>query len=141
LDLGAKPAASAAASPSASASASAAATAQALARFDAAASDQANLQLFRTTLDKVARAHSSTDVTGKVLTDGLVASGFDPAAMQHTADQTSANLQAPTLTVSFRLEKSCLIGQFVRSDASITAEVTAPIQTGACLIGETVPVK
>jgi hypothetical protein len=76
-----------------------------------------------------------------VLTDALTAAGFGVAAMQRTADQTSANLQVPTLTVSVRVGTSCFIGQFVRSDASISTELATPIETGACLIGQTVPVK
>jgi hypothetical protein len=116
-------------------------TARALARFDPAASDDANLQLFGGELAKAAGSAPSSSITGKTLTDALIAAGFDVTTMRRTADQTSANLQAPTLTVSLRLQKSCLVGQFVRSDASISTELAAPIETGACLIGQTTPVK
>ena len=116
-------------------------TARALSRFDPTASDDANLQLFRGELTKAAGSAPSSSITGKVLTDALVGAGFDVTTMQRTADQTSANLEAPTLTVSVRLQKSCLVGQFVRSDASISTELTAQIETSACLIGQTIPVK
>lgn len=132
---------SAASAPSASVTPSLSAAASALARFDPSAADQANLQLFKAELTKAGHSTSADSVTGKVLTDALIDSGFDAAAMRHSGDQTSANLQAPTLTVSVRLQNSCLIGQFVRSDASVVAELTAPIETGACLIGQSVPVK
>jgi hypothetical protein len=116
-------------------------TARALARFDPAAADDANLQLFRGELTKAAGSASPSSITGKVLTDALVAAGFDVMKMQRTADQTSAKLQTPTLTISVRMQKSCLVGQFVRSDASISTEITTPIETGGCLIGETGPIK
>lgn len=140
---GSEPGVSPPASPSASprVTTAPAQTAPTPVRFDPAGSDDANLQLFRGVLTKAAGSASSSSITGKVLTDALVAVGFDAAAMQRTADQTSANLEAPTLTISVRLQTSCLIGQFVRSDASVTTELTAPIETRACLIGETIPVK
>jgi hypothetical protein len=140
LSFGGKPGARAAALPSGSATPTAATTAPVLTRFDPAAADEANLLLFKDALTKAAHSKAADSVTGKVLMDSLVAAGFDVAAMQRTADQTSANLQTPTLTVSVRLQKSCLIGQFVRSDASVSTELTAPIETQACLIGQTVPV-
>ncbi|WP_136610348.1 DUF6993 domain-containing protein [Sinomonas albida] len=111
-----------------------------LARFDPAAPDGENLTLFGSVLTKAAQSTSSQSVTAKTLTDALVAAGFSGGAMQRTADQTSANLQAPTLTVSVRLGGTCLVGQFVRQDASVQTEVAAPIGTGACLIGQTAPV-
>ncbi|MEA5457003.1 hypothetical protein SPF06_19950 [Sinomonas sp. JGH33] len=130
---------SAAASPNA-ATPSPAPTRPLLARFDPLASDGDNLQLFGSVLTRAAQSTSSSSVTAKTLTDALVAVGFSPASMQRTADQTSANLQAPTLTVSVKYGGGCLIGQFVRSEASVSTELAAPIGTGACLVGETAPV-
>lgn len=106
-----------------------------LSRFDPSAPDAANLELFKLTLDKAAQSTSSSSVDGKTLTDALTAVGFEAAAMQRSSDRTSANLQAPTLTVSVRLRAACLVGQFVRSDVSISTETASPIATGACLIG------
>ncbi|WP_420821072.1 DUF6993 domain-containing protein [Sinomonas gamaensis] len=136
-----KPSAAAAPSASAAVTQAPSAPASALARFDPSGADEANLQLFKGQLTKAAHSASADSVTAKVLTDALIGAGFDAAAMQHSGDQTSAKLQAPTLTVSVRLQNSCLIGQFIRSDASVATELAAPIETGACLIGQSVPVK
>jgi hypothetical protein len=142
LDVGAgKPRVEAVAPPSSAPTPSPTPTTRALARFDPTAPDDANLGLFKGELTKAASSGPSSSITGKVLTDALIAAGFGAPTMQRTADQTSANLQAPTLTVSVRLQKSCLVGQFVRSDASISTELTTPIETSACLIGQTIPVK
>ena len=104
-------------------------------RFDSAASDTANLAVFKRALGAVAAATPPSGVEAKTLADALVGAGFDASGIQRSADRTSANLQVPTITVAVRLHSSCLIGQYVRSDASISAEVTAPISTGSCLIG------
>ncbi|NUP74237.1 MAG: hypothetical protein HOQ07_06265, partial [Sinomonas sp.] len=108
-------------------------------RFDPSAPEGENLQLFGSVLEKAARSTAAGSVTAKTLTDALLAAGFTAGSMQRTADQTSAKLQAPMLTVSVRLNGACLIGQFDRSDASMSTQLAAPIGTGACLIGETVP--
>ncbi|WP_415853795.1 DUF6993 domain-containing protein [Sinomonas sp. G460-2] len=134
-----------AASPSASATRTTAAasptpTKPALARFDPSVPDADNLVLFGSALTKAAQSVSTQQVSAKTLTDALAAAGFSAGAMQRTADQTSANLQAPTLTVSVRLNGTCLVGQFVREDASVSTELAAPISTGACLVGQTAPV-
>ncbi|MCH6471820.1 DUF6993 domain-containing protein [Sinomonas terrae] len=142
LDLSPAPKASAPASsvPSPSPTPSASAPpAAALARFDPSATGAANLDLFKRTLEKAAQSTAASSVEAKTLTTALTGVGFNAAAMQQSADQTSANLQAPTLVVSVRLGAQCLVGQFVRSDASISTEIAAPIQTGACLIGRQSP--
>ena len=119
-------------SPRAQASAEASAG---LSRFDPAAPNAANLKLFNLMLVRAAQSTPSSSIDGKALADALTAAGFNAAAMQRSADRTSSNLQAPTLTVSVRLRTMCLVGQFVRSDASISTETASPIGTGACLIG------
>lgn len=126
--------------PTASSATASAPAAVSLARFDPSAPDAANLDLFKRTLDKAAQTTAASSVEAKTLTDALAAAGFNPAAMERSVDKTSADLQAPTLVVSVRLGAQCLLGQFVRSDASVSTEVAAPIQTGACLIGRQSPV-
>lgn len=144
LDLSPAPRASgpaaSASSPSPTPSASTTPTAVSLARFDPSAPASANLELFKRALDKAAQSTPASSVEGKTLTDALAGVGFSGAAMQQSADRTSANLQAPTLMVSVRVGAQCLVGQFVRSDASVSTEIAAPIQTGACLIGRQAPV-
>lgn len=109
--------------------------ARSLSRFDPSASAAENLGLFTRVLEGAARSASSSSVDAATLTGALAAAGFAPSAMQRSADQTSANLQAPVLTVSVRVGGDCLMGQFVRSDASISTEVAAPVAQGTCLIG------
>jgi hypothetical protein len=109
--------------------------ARSLSRFDPGASAAENLEVFRRALDGAARSASSSSVDAATLTGALKAAGFAPSAMQRSADQTSANLQAPVLTVAVRVGGDCLVGQFVRSDASISTEVAAPVAQGTCLIG------
>jgi hypothetical protein len=106
-----------------------------LSRFDPGASAAENLGVFTRALDGAARSASSSSVDAATLTGALKAAGFAPSAMQRSADETSANLQAPVLTVAVRVGGDCLVGQFVRSDASISAEVAAPVAQGTCLIG------
>lgn len=126
----AAPAASAPATPSPTSS-----PARSLSRFDPGASPTENLGVFTRTLEGAARSASSSSVDAATLTGALAAAGFAPSAMQRSADQTSANLQAPVLTVSVRVGADCLVGQFVRSDASISTEIAAPVAPGTCLIG------
>ncbi|MDQ4502972.1 hypothetical protein [Sinomonas sp. ASV322] len=109
-----------------------------LARFDPAASDGAVLQLFARVLKQ--SVDSAGEPDGKALTGALAAAGFDPRAMQRSADRTSVDLPAPSISVSVRVRDTCFVGQFVRAERSVVGEVTAPISTGACLIGQTVPV-
>ncbi|MGT2462327.1 DUF6993 domain-containing protein [Sinomonas atrocyanea] len=109
--------------------------ARSLSRFDPGASPTENLGVFTRTLEGAARSASSSSVDASTLTGALAAAGFAPSAMQRSADQTSANLQAPVLTVSVRVGADCLVGQFVRSDASISTELATPVAQGACLIG------
>lgn len=147
LDLGAGSTGGAAGTPSARPGTAAPATsapaapsptpspARSLSRFDPGASPTENLGVFTRTLEGAARSASSSSVDASTLTGALAAAGFAPSAMQRSADQTSANLQAPVLTVSVRVGADCLVGQFVRSDASISTEIAAPVAQGACLIG------
>lgn len=106
-----------------------------LSRFDPDASAAENLGAFTRTLEGAARSGSASSVDAATLTRALAAAGFPSSAMQRSADRTSANLQSPVLTVSVRLGADCLLGQFVRSEASVSTEVAAPLAQGTCLIG------
>lgn len=59
--------------------------------------------------------------------------------MQRTADETSVGLDADSVQVAVKLGDSCLVGQY-GPRSGVRAVVAAPIATGACLIGRTVPV-
>ncbi|BCT77045.1 hypothetical protein SCMU_28870 [Sinomonas cyclohexanicum] len=100
-----------------------------------------DLELFTSTLETAARATRPSSLTARTLTDALTAAGFDPDAMERTADRTSANLASPALTVSVRLGPTCLIGQYVRADASIVANRDEAVGSGTCLVGRTAPVE
>ncbi|WP_123732252.1 DUF6993 domain-containing protein [Rathayibacter sp. PhB152] len=59
--------------------------------------------------------------------------------MQLTADETSVGLEADSVQVSVKASDACLIGQYGPKVDGVRAVVAAPIATGACLIGNTVP--
>lgn len=116
---------------------SAAPTTPALTRFDPSASQSAVLQLFTSVLKQAVAQAGEPD--GKALAAALAAAGFDPAAMQRSADRTSVDLAAPSVSVSVRVGQTCYVGQFVRADRSVATGVTSPISTAACLIGRLAP--
>lgn len=112
-------------------------TVPALSRFDPAAPKEAVLALFTGVLQRTVEQAGEPD--GKALAGALAAAGFDPAAMQRSADRTSVDLPAPSVSVSVRVGETCYVGQVVRAERSVAAGVAAPISTGACLIGRTAP--
>ncbi|KZX22689.1 DUF6993 domain-containing protein [Rathayibacter tanaceti] len=97
-----------------------------------------NLPVFDRTLRDVAEA--DPQVAGSAVVDALVAAGFPRDSMQRTADETSVGLDADSVQVAVKLGDSCLVGQYGPRSGGVRAVVAAPIATGACLIGRTVPV-
>lgn len=87
---------------------------------------------------RTVRAHP--DPVGADFTDGLAAAGFAKKDMQVTADKTSIGLTPGSLQFSVRWKDQCLIGQYGADIGGYFSEITAPLQTGKCLIGQTVPV-
>ncbi|ALS56462.1 hypothetical protein C5C66_05775 [Rathayibacter toxicus] len=96
-----------------------------------------NLPYFEQVLRSV--AEPDPHVPGSKVVEALIAAGFSKNAMQLTSDKTSMGLQADSVQVSVALSGSCLIGQYGTKSAGVRAVVMAPIATGACLIGQTVP--
>ncbi|NRD07750.1 DUF6993 domain-containing protein [Rathayibacter agropyri] len=96
-----------------------------------------NLPVF----DQVLRAVAEPDpqVPGATVVQALTSAGFSREAMQVTADETSVGLDADSVQVSVRLGDSCLLGQYGPKSGGVHAVVAAPIATGACLVGRTVP--
>ena len=86
-----------------------------------------------------ATAGSDPETPGRSLVDALVAAGFAKESMQLTADETSVGLAADSVQVSEKASDACLIGQYGPKVDGVRAVVAAPIATGACLIGSTVP--
>jgi hypothetical protein len=75
---------------------------------------------------------------GRAILDNLVAAGFDKAAMQVTADETTIGRDVDSVQFSVRFGDRCLIGQ---AAASGYAGIEAPAVAGdRCLIGETRPI-
>ncbi|PPF27449.1 MULTISPECIES: DUF6993 domain-containing protein [unclassified Rathayibacter] len=98
-----------------------------------------NLPVFEQTLR--AAAEPDPEVSGSSVVDALVAAGFSRESMQLTADETSVGLDADSVQVSVKLGESCLIGQYGPKSGGVRAVIAAPIATGACLVGRTVPIQ
>ncbi|PPG60201.1 hypothetical protein C5C86_03985 [Rathayibacter sp. AY1E4] len=98
-----------------------------------------NLPVFEQTLR--AAAEPDPEVSGSSVVDALVAAGFSRETMQLTADETSVGLDADSVQVSVKLGESCLIGQYGLKSGGVRAVIAAPIATGACLVGRTVPIQ
>jgi hypothetical protein len=98
-----------------------------------------NLPVFEQTLR--AAAEPDPEVSGSSVVDALVAAGFSRESMQLTADETSVGLDADSVQVSVKLGESCLIGQYGPKSGGVRAVIAAPIATGACLVGRTVPIE
>ncbi|QHC70429.1 hypothetical protein [Rathayibacter sp. VKM Ac-2801] len=98
-----------------------------------------NLPVFEQTLR--AAAEPDPEVSGSSVVDALVAAGFARESMQLTADETSVGLDADSVQVSVKLGESCLIGQYGPKSGGVRAVIAAPIATGACLVGRTVPIE
>jgi hypothetical protein len=78
---------------------------------------------------------ASPDANGRDIIDHLVASGFDKAEMELTADTTAVGLEADNIQFSVRMNGTCLIGQ--NGNVGVHT-VTAPLlATGTCLVGNT----
>lgn len=98
-----------------------------------------NLPYFEQVVDAVVAADA--EAPGTSVVDALVAGGFAKESMQLTADETSIGLDADTVVVSVKLGESCLLGQYGPKSDGVHAVVAAPIATGACLVGRTVPLE
>ncbi len=75
---------------------------------------------------------------GRAFIDGLVAAGFDKAAMQVTADKTAISLDADNVQFSVLVEGECLVGQY--GNVGYQSTVLPVLSTGACLVGNTRPI-
>ena len=110
----------------------------ALTRFTPTAPVEENFALFNSTATTTIAA--TPNPGGNNFVAALAAVGFDTSQMQLTADRTSANLVAPSILFSVKVDGSCLIGQFTPSTRAYDSQTVQPISTGACLIGGTAPI-
>ena len=75
---------------------------------------------------------------GRAFIDGLVAAGFDKAAMQVTPDKTAISLDADNVQFSVLIGEDCFVGQF--GNVGYQSAVLPVLSTGACLVGTTRPI-
>ncbi|WP_243225495.1 hypothetical protein [Microbacterium sp. CIAB417] len=98
-----------------------------------------NLPLFTAVTEQVWA--SEQRVQGRAYIDALVAAGFDKAAMQVTADETTVGNPVESLLFSVRWgETECLVGQVGPSTGDPVTTVTDQLAEGRCLIGATRPI-
>lgn len=94
-----------------------------------------NLPFFASIVDTVAAGPDS--VTGRAYIDALVAGGFDKAAMQVTADQTTVGNAAESIMFAVRWGDDCLVGQVGPATGAPVAIVLPGLESGGCLVGQT----
>ena len=98
-----------------------------------------NLPLFASVIAQVWA--SDQRAQGRAYIDALVAAGFDKAAMQVTADETTVGNPVESLQFSVRWgETECLVGQVGPSTGDPVTTVTDQLAEGRCLIGATRPI-
>jgi hypothetical protein len=84
---------------------------------------------------------SPDQVAGRAYVDALVAAGFDKAAMQVTADQTTVGNPAESIQFSVLWGDQCLLGQVGPATGNpVTAVQPAVLGGTACLLGSTRPI-
>jgi hypothetical protein len=78
--------------------------------------------------------------SGRAYIDALVAAGFDKAAMQVTADQSTVGNDAESIQFSVRWGEECLIGQVGPATGEPVSVVVDGLPDGGCLLGRTRPI-
>ena len=99
-------------------------------------SAEQNRDYFDRVNERVAQGDGEPD--GRAFVDGLVAAGFDRAAMEVTPDRTAVDLAADSIQFSVRIGDECLLGQF--GSTGYVSHVTDVLSTGRCLVGRTRPI-
>lgn len=98
-----------------------------------------NLPLFTAVAEQVWATEQRGE--GRAYVDALVAAGFDRAAMQLTADQSTVGNPAESIQFSVRWgEEECLIGQVGPSTGAVVTTVMPQLAGGRCLVGATRPI-
>jgi hypothetical protein len=80
------------------------------------------------------------NAVGADFINALITAGFAKSDMQVTADRTSVNLPAGSIQFSVKIQGECIIGQNGAGSDGYHSEVTPPLSTGNCLVGDTVPI-
>lgn len=76
-------------------------------------------------------------VHGEDYIDALTDAGFDRDAMEVTADRTSVDDPADSISFSVIWDDECLVGQVGPSLSAPAAVVLPLLPTGRCLVGDT----
>ncbi|MCS4275842.1 hypothetical protein M2390_001014 [Mycetocola sp. BIGb0189] len=89
--------------------------------------------------DQVNRATvaAKPEAVGKDLIDGLVAAGFDKAAMQVSEDKTTLGRPVDAIEFAVLWKDQCLVGQFGATVQGYHSTVQPKLDNGGCLIGKT----
>lgn len=87
-----------------------------------------------------AQLAADTASTGQQIAAALVAAGFSASDMQLTSDTTSVGLDADSIQFSVRIGDACIVGQNGSGSGGFTSAVLAPLATGTCLVGRSVPI-
>ena len=66
--------------------------------------------------------------------------GFEKAAMQVTADETTLGDPADSVQFAVLFQDECLVGQYGPSSGGYHGAVRPALGTGGCLIGQTRPI-
>ncbi|MGI9824102.1 DUF6993 domain-containing protein [Agromyces sp. Marseille-Q5079] len=97
-----------------------------------------NLAYFDQVGQGVVAANASAG--GRDFVDALVAAGFDKAAMQVTADETTQGEPADSVQFAVLFNHECLVGQYGPKSGGYHGEVQPALGTGGCLLGQTRPI-
>jgi hypothetical protein len=74
---------------------------------------------------------------GRTVIDALAAAGFDKAAMQVTADNTTEGKPVDSIQFSVAVNGECIVGQNGPSSGGYHSAVTPMLGSGTCLVGAT----
>ena len=94
-----------------------------------------NLPVFMGVVDDVWASEQRG--SGRAYIDGLVAAGFDKAAMQVTEDMSTVGNPAESIEFSVFFKGECLVGQVGPTVPEPIAEVMPALPGDLCLIGVT----
>jgi hypothetical protein len=100
---------------------------------DAPAAD--NLAYFDSVIATVLA--SEANPVGRTVIDALAAAGFDKAAMQVTADNTTEGKPVDSIQFSVVVNGECIVGQNGPSSGGYHSIVTPLLGSGTCLVGAT----
>jgi hypothetical protein len=97
-----------------------------------------NLPWFTSIVDQVWAGPDQ--VHGRAYVDALVAGGFDKAAMQVTADESTVGNPAESIQFSVVWAGECLVGQVGPATGNPVTAVLPVLGTGGCMLGQTRPI-